>query len=64
MRNLRRILQIKWQDKVPNTVVLEKADIPNMYSLLKQQRMRWLGHVARMGDGRIPKDLLYGELTE
>ena len=35
-----------------------------MYTLLKQRRMRWLGHVARMEDGRIPKDLLYGELAQ
>ena len=33
-----------------------------MYTMLKQRRMRWLGHVSRMEDGRIPKDLLYGEL--
>ena len=25
--------------------------------------MRWLGNVTRMEDGRIPKDLLYGELA-
>ena len=34
-----------------------------MYTQLRQRRLRWLGHVHRMEDGRIPKDLLYGELT-
>ena len=50
---LRRILQIKWQDRVPDTEVL-----------LAERRLRWLGHVRRMDTGRIPKDLLYGELVE
>ena len=58
MRCLRRILGITGQDKVTNKVVLEKAGIPSVYTLLKQR----LGHVTRMKDGRIPKDLLYGEL--
>ena len=30
--------------------------------ILRQRRLRWLGHVRRMKDGRIPKDILYGEL--
>ncbi|MCV6610655.1 MAG: hypothetical protein OIF55_07805, partial [Amphritea sp.] len=34
-----------------------------MYTLLRQQRLSWLGHVRRMEDGRIPKDILYGELA-
>ena len=63
MRCLRRILGITWHDRVTNKVVLEKAGIPSLYTLLKQRRMRWLGHVTRMEDGRIPKDLLYGELA-
>ena len=63
MRCLRRILGITWRDKVTNKVVLEKAGIPSLYTLLKQRRMRLLGHVTRMKDGRIPKDLLYGELA-
>ena len=44
--------------------VLERAGIPSMNTLLKQRRMRWLGHVVSMDDGRIPKDLLYGELAQ
>ena len=35
-----------------------------MFTQLKQRRMRWLGHVMRMDYGRIPKDLLYGELVQ
>ena len=62
MRQLRRILNISWKDKVPNNAVLARAQIPSMFTLLKRRRMRWLGHVTRMEDGRIPKDLLYGEL--
>ena len=34
-----------------------------MYSLLRQHRLCWLGHVCCMGDGHFPKDVLYGELT-
>ena len=63
MRSLRRILGISWQDKVPNTEVLAQAGLPSMFTLLRQRRLRWLGHVHRMPDGRIPKDLLYGELA-
>ena len=62
MRCLRRILSISWTDKVSNNEVLARANIPSMFTLLRQRRLRWLGHVYRMEDGRIPKDLLYGEL--
>ena len=32
-----------------------------MYSTLSQRRLRWLGHVLRMGAEQIPKSLLYSE---
>ena len=64
VRCLCRMLNITWQDKVPNNTVLVQAEIPSMYTLLKQKRLRWLGHVARMDDGQIAKDLFYGELNQ
>ena len=30
--------------------------------LLVQRRLHWLGHVTKMGDNRLPKQLLFGEL--
>ena len=62
-RSIRRILGISWQDRVSNTEVLSRANIPSMFTLLRQRRLRWLGHVYRMEGGRIPKDILYGELA-
>ena len=54
LRSLRRILGISWRDKVPNTEVLDRTGLPTMCTLLRQRRMRWIGHVRRMEDGRIP----------
>ena len=64
LRNLRRISGITWHDHVTNKdVLLEQVGIPSMYALLTKGRLRWLGHVSRMEDDRISKDVLYGELT-
>lgn len=43
--------------------LLAQAGIQSLYILLQQRRLCWLGHVHRMPDERIPKDLLYGELA-
>lgn len=63
MRNLRRLLGITWQDRVSNADVLARTSTLSMFAILSQRRLRWLGHVCRMEDGRIPKDILYGELA-
>ncbi len=47
---LRRILGIRWQERIPNTV-LQRAGLPSIFALLTQCRLRWLGHVRRMHDG-------------
>ncbi|XP_070207983.1 uncharacterized protein [Littorina saxatilis] len=62
--SLRKILGIKWQDKVPDTEVLARADLPSITTILMQSQLRWAGHVARMPDERLPKRLFYGELQQ
>ena len=63
LRSIRHILGISWHDKVSITEVLSRANLPSMFTLLRQCRLRWLGHAYRMEDGRIPIGILYGELT-
>lgn len=62
-RCLRRILGITWRDRITNVEVLRRTGLPTLFYMLKLRRLRWLGHVFRMEDGRIPKDLLYSELS-
>ena len=61
---LRRILGIKWQERIPDTEVLDRAGLPSIHTILKQSQLRWAGHVARMADHRLPKKLMFGELLE
>ena len=63
LRCIRRILGIFWQQHITNDEVLKRAGITSMFIILAKRRLRWLGHIARMEDGRIPKDRLYGELA-
>ena len=59
---LRKLLKIKWQDKIPDTKVLKRAGMQSLHTLLKLAQLRWAGHVTRMPEERLPKKILYGEL--
>ena len=59
---LRKLLKIKWQDRIPDTEVLKRAGMQSVYTLLKLAQLRWTGHVTRMPDERLPKKILHGEL--
>jgi len=63
LRCLRSIFIIRWQDKIPNTVVLEMAELPSVITAMHKAQTSWAGHVLRMSDSCIPKQLLYGELS-
>ena len=63
-RCLRKILKIRWQDRVTNLAVLERCGLPSIESMILYSQLRWTGHVICMQDNRIPKILLYGQLRE
>ncbi|KAL6488465.1 hypothetical protein MHYP_G00022060 [Metynnis hypsauchen] len=63
IRSLRSILGIRWQDRVTNLEVLDRAESTSIEALILKAQLRWTGHVIRMEPYRIPRQLLYGELS-
>ena len=63
MHSLRTILNIKWQDRVSNLRVLDMAESTSMEAMILKSRLRWAGHVIRMEDNILPKQLMFGELA-
>ena len=61
MRCLRKLLKIKWQDKIPDADVLKRSGLTHLRTMIMQKRLKWLGHVKRMDGSRIPKTILFRE---
>ncbi|KAK6041872.1 hypothetical protein COOONC_17176 [Cooperia oncophora] len=60
MRCLRHMLGIRLRDHVTNNAIREKfEDQPTIEEQLKLRRLRWFGHLCRMGHDRIPNMLLW-----
>ena len=55
-------MRIKWDHFITNDEVLQRADVDDMEVTLTRDRLRWIGHIARMDNARPVKALLYGEL--
>ena len=50
----------KWR-KLLNEELRDLYALPNIVRVVKSRRMRWAGHVARMGDGRGVHKVLVGK---
>jgi hypothetical protein len=59
---LRKLLGIGWQDRIPDTDVLDRAGIPSINTLLMKSQLRWAGHLVRMPDHRMPKIIFFSEM--
>jgi hypothetical protein len=65
-RVLRRIFVPKWDEVTGEWRRLHNEKLNDLYSssnvirVIKSRRMRWAGHVARMGEGRGTYTILVG----
>jgi len=66
-RKLRRVFGPKrdevkgeWR-KLYNDELKELYSTPNILRVVKSRRMKWAGHVARMGEGRVVYSVLLGK---
>ena len=63
IRSLRCVLGITWRDRVTYEETYRRAGCSSLESQLGRKQLRWIGHVIRMEDDRLPKQILYGELA-
>ena len=63
IRCLRIILGISIRDMKRNTTICKLVKQQRISSILSQRRLRFLGHLSRMGDHRLPKQLLVSALV-
>ena len=59
---LQKILGLTWKDRIPHTEIHERTNTYSIETLVVEKQLRWLGHVIRMPEDRIPRQVLYGQL--
>ena len=54
----------QWRQRLTSQLLAKDVGMTeNMSVILRRNRFRWLGHMARMDGCRLPKQLLFGELV-
>jgi hypothetical protein len=55
----RRTARISRKDKIRNTIIKQKMNVTrSLLDDIKTKQLQWYGHVQRMEDGRLPKEVL------
>ena len=49
---------------ISNKFIQEKYKLLGMYNILAQYNLRWVGHLKRLEDRSLPKQILYSPLRE
>ena len=61
-QKLRLIMNIKWEDYVTNIAVIEKVQASCIKATIIKHRLSWTGHVCRMSETRLLRQILNSEL--
>ena len=62
MKCLRKICKVSLKDKIRNETILGWCNVAKVSNIVSHRRLRWLGHLARMPDERLPKRVLFGHM--
>ena len=62
MKCLRKICKVSLKDKIRNEIILGWCNAARVSNIVSHRRLRWLGHLARMPDERLPKRVLFGHM--
>ena len=55
----RRSARISRKDKIRNTIIEQKMNLTrSLLGYIKTKQRQWYGHVQRMKDGRLPKEVM------
>ena len=63
MRHLREIMKISWKARVTNDEIYRSSGLASMDDILIERNLRWTGHVHRMNAERLPRQLIYSQLS-
>ena len=55
---IRKVLGIKWFQRVPRSESREDMDLPSLEERILRRQLRWAGHVLRMPPSRFPRQVL------
>ena len=47
---------------ITNKELLKITETSMLSDMVGERRLRWAGHVRRMGENRVPKKILFGEI--
>jgi len=58
----RKLLGITWRDKIRNEDIRKNTGLRKLEDIIKERRLRWLGHVLRMDNSKVAYQATQWEL--